>query len=133
MDDYRLPEKRRIELAKKESIPVLSGLDVGQSLRGEMDEADEWVLRDLVIRICAAKQGMLSLYDDTPERLALMDQQDECPLAVKVVPIEEIVRKDTEELWLLDTLEALTQDHPVPFIIPPTEAVVAFLKERGEH
>lgn len=127
----RMPYDIQIELAREAGVPVLDGLDVVQNLRGEMDPAGEWVLREEVRRISAAKQGMVMVDDDDPERLEVTGRRGDAPLTAKMVPVEELLKKDVDQWGFLEHLEALAQELPVAFIIPPTERVQTFLEEHA--
>lgn len=118
------------ELAKKAGIPVLDGSEVVQNLRGEMDPAGEWVLRDEVRRISAAKQEMVIVDDKDSERLDVAGRMGDAPLAATMVPVEELLKLDVDQWWFLERLEDLTQDNPVAFTIPPTKRVNQFLEEQ---
>ncbi len=129
-EHLRLSESNRAEVARQEGVPVLDGLAVVEHLRGEMSPEDEWVLRELVVRISAARQGAVALEENDPDRLRKLGARGEAPLAFVWVPVDELVEGDLKEWALIHTLEAYTHDHPISFMIPPTEKVQAFL--RGE-
>lgn len=129
----RMPCDVQRELAMEAGISVLDGLDVVQNLRGEMDPAGEYVLRDEVRRISAAKQGMVLIDDEDLERLEVTGRMGDAPLTAMMVPVEELLKKDVDQWWFLERLEDLIQDHPVAFIIPPTERVQTFLEEHARQ
>lgn len=129
----RMPYDVQLELARGIGIPVLDGLDVVQNLRGEMNPAAEWVLRDEVRRISAAKQGMVTVADENPERLELAGRRGDAPLAATMVPVEELLEKDVDQWCFLEHLEALAHELPAAFIIPPTERVQTFLEEHARQ
>src|SRR5215211_2420062 len=55
LEGLKWSDQQWIEFAKQQGIPVLGGMDVVHNLRGEMDPADEFVLREQVLKVFAAK------------------------------------------------------------------------------
>ena len=120
--------------ATEAGVMVLDGLAVVENLRGEMDPDSEWILREEVRRISAARQGLLIVDDEDPERLEdVAGRTGEAPFTAKTVPVEELLQKDLDQWWFLERLEDFTHDHPVAFTIPPTERVRAFLEEHARQ
>ncbi|MDP9479569.1 MAG: hypothetical protein M3R38_28535 [Actinomycetota bacterium] len=107
MTDAGLSERRRAEFARQKGIPVLDALEVVQHLRGEMDPEKEWGLRYLVSWVSAAKQGAVILDENDPDRLRALGTRGESPLASRVIPVDEIVERDLEELGFSKSSKAL--------------------------
>lgn len=129
-DMEHLPYSVQIEMAREAGIPVLDGLAVVENLRGEMDPSSEGVLREEVRWISSARQGLVIVEDEDPERLEMAAQMnDDAPLTSKMVPVEELLQKDVDQWWFLERLEDLIHDHPVPFTIPLTHRVNRFVQE----
>jgi hypothetical protein len=111
-------------------VPVLDGLAVVENLRGEMDPDSEWILREEVRRISAARQGLVIVDDDDLERLKeVAGETGEAPFTAKTVPVEELLQKDLDQWWFLERLEDFTNGNPEDFTILLTERVRAFLEE----
>jgi hypothetical protein len=133
LEGYKLSDQRWIDLAKERDIPVLGGLDVIQHLRGEMDPSDEYMLRDQVLWVFAAKMGMMIVNDYDPYRVRLKGAWGEESVSVKMVSVDEVSPEEIEDWLFFETLEVTTRKWPNVFLIPPTDAVMAFLEEHGEH
>jgi len=103
-------------------IPVLDGRDVIEHLADEMAPEGESALREEVMEIHAAKQGMVLKIDG---RVAGSELRDES-FAWRMVSVEELEQEDVEQWPFLEHLEDLTNENPVVFTIPPTEHVLAF-------
>lgn len=131
-DMEHLPYSVQIEMAREAGIPVLDGLAVVENLRGEMDPSSEWVLREEVRWISSAKQGMVIVDDEDPERLKeVAGRTGEAPFTAKTVPVDELLQKDVDQtLWFFGMLEAFTFDLTVAFTIPLTDRVNSFLEEQ---
>jgi hypothetical protein len=134
LEGLKWTDQQWIELAMQQGIPVLGGMDVVHNLRGEMDPGDEFALRDQVLKVFAAKCGMVLLYDlDHDYRLKLKGNLYEQPSTVKMVTVEELSPEEIADTWFIEVLECSTRKWPNVFLIPPTEPVLRFLEEHGEY
>ncbi len=106
------PPERWREIAREEGIPALDGRYVVENFRGEMAPEAEEILEEEVMHISAARQ-----------RMVVVDTGD-------LIPVKELTRQDVDQWWF-EYREALTKEVSVPFVIPPTDRVKAYLKENG--
>ncbi len=133
LEGYKWTDRQWVEAAREQGIPVLGGVDVFHNLRGEMDPSDEYMLRDQVLYVFAARGGMVPIYDLDPYRLELKDEMSEEPLSMKMVTVEELLLEEIRSWDLVGVLEATTLKWPNVFLIPPTERVLRFVEEHGEY
>lgn len=98
-----------------------------------MDPSDEYMLRDQVMRIFAAKIGMMIVSDYDDYRVRLKGAWGEESISVKMVSVDEVSPQELESWLFFETLEVTTRKWPNVFLIPPTDAVMAFIAEHGEH
>lgn len=131
MEDQKLPDYQQVELAREAGIPVIDRMAAIRHLKDHMDPSDAVVLEDLIVRIFAARLGRVAIEDLAPERLRVTDPLGDAPLSMKVVPVEELAPEEVSQWLFLEDLEVLTHDHPISFLIPPTEPVLAYLAEHG--
>lgn len=114
------PEHEQIRLARELGIPVLDGGDVIRDLPGHMALEAEEILREEILCIQAARE----------DKVALLGGPG--PESYRLVPVEDLTAKDVDA-QVLDILDDLTGDQPVPFTIPPSQEVLAYLAEQGER
>jgi len=100
MRDRMLSEQRKKELAMEVGIPVLDGRDVIEHLADEMDPEGKSALREEVMEIYAAKQGMVLLIDG---RVKGSEPRDES-FAWRMVSVEELEQEDVEQWPFLEHL-----------------------------
>lgn len=132
MEERSLPEQQRIEMAESAGIPVLNGHDVVRHLSSEIHTQELEVLRWQVLAILGAAMGMVVIEEDNnPIRYEIKERSDEYPLALKLVPVEELTEEDVGTFMFDVGLETLTGEWPVAFVVPPSELVRTFIDEQG--